>query len=403
MEIIGIAAGFVLGFISGIIPGLHTNTIASIVLNLNIDPFTAAAMIAALAAAHSVFEFIPAIFLFIPDSDTVVSVLPGHRLLMNGRGAYALAVCAFASIGALALSLALLPFSYILLPFLYSLIEPNMLLVLALACAFLLASEREVAKIALAGGIFLLSGVLGLFALHTPILKDPLLPVFCGMFAIAGIMLSYREGTRIPKQVEEKIDVPLSYWPYVLAGVLLGMLSDLLPGVSTPAQIAVFASIFLYLNAPKFLALVSSIAMSHSLFALVAIGSIGKARTGASVAIQDLVGVPGMEQTMWLIGISVLAASLAVLVLLLVSKRLAGIVSNAPVREMGLAVMAYLVALVFILDGPMGLLVMATGAAIGAIPPVIGVRRTHLMGAILVPSLVSLAGLSGIFLSLAME
>jgi putative membrane protein len=182
----------------------------------------------------------------------------------------------------------------------------------------------------------------------------------------------------------------------------LGMLSDLLPGLGSPAQAAVFASIFLYLNATKFLALTSSIAVSHTVFSLIAISSFGKARTGATVAISEALGEITIEQTAWLVGITVLSAALSVLALLLVSRRIAKFLSNAPVREMGLAIFAFLAALVFIVDGPIGLLFMGTSAAIGVIPPMIGVRRTHLMGAILVPSIISLAGLTGIFLSLAM-
>jgi putative membrane protein len=402
MEIFGMAFGFILGFLSSVIPGLNSNTIASVILRLDLDHMTSPAAIAAMAASHSVFGFIPAIFFFIPDPETVISVLPGHRLLMKGRGAYALTICAFSSMAAIATAIILLPISYFLLPFLYSLFEPHMLAILSVACLFLLASERKVNSVALATGIFLLSGALGLFALQTPILRDPLLPVFCGMFAVSGILLSFREGTGIPKQVEERIDVPMSYLPYIFTGVVLGMLSDLFPGISTPAQIAVFASVFLYLNAPKFLALVSSIAISHSLFALVATASIGKARTGSAVAIRELIGVSGVEQTMWLVGISILSVSLAVIVLLLLAKRMPNLISNAPTLEIGVLVLVYLSLIVFIFDGPFGLLVMGTGAAIGVIPPIIGVRRTHLMGAILVPSLVSLAGLSGNFLSLVL-
>ncbi|MFH1447334.1 MAG: tripartite tricarboxylate transporter permease [Candidatus Micrarchaeota archaeon] len=402
MELLGAASGFLLGLLSGFIPGIHSNTIASIIMQLDIDNMTAAAAIAAMSCSHAVFGFIPAIFLFIPDSETVVSVLPGHRLLMKGRGSYALGICAFSGMVAIACSLLLMPVAYILMPVFYSAIRPYLLPILLFASVFLLGSEREAKRIVVATCVFVLSGVLGLFALQTPILRDPLLPVFCGMFAVSGIVLSLGKDAVVPKQLRERIEIPKGYTPYVIIGVMLGALSDLLPGISTPAQIAVFASLFLYLNAPKFLALVSSIAISHSLFSLVAISSIGKARTGAAVAISELIGTPGIEQTVWLVGIGVVSAAASVIVLLLVSRKLAGFVSRVSLRDMGAAVIIYLVLLVFLLDGAFGLLFMATGAAVGVIPPMLGVRRTHLMGAILVPSLVSLAGWSGLFLSLVL-
>ena len=402
MEIFGIISGFFLGLLAGLLPGLHSNTIAAIMLKTDFGAFFSAAAIASMAASHSVFEFIPAIFLFIPDSETVVSVLPGHRLLMKGRGAYALSLCAFSALFAAGFSLLLLPVAYFAMPVIYSAIEPHILWIVLLACVFLIASERKAREIALALGVFLLSGLLGLFALEAPILRDPLLPVFSGLFASAGILLSLREGGSLPKQIEEKIEISTTYLPCVLAGVVLGMLSDLLPGISTPAQIAVFASAFLYLNAPRFLALVASIGVSHSLFALVATAAIGKARTGSSIAIRELIGASSLEQTGWLIGISILSIAIAVMALLLLSKRLAGFLSRMPMQEIGLLILAYLGFLVFLFDGPMGLLVMATATAIGVIPPLVGVRRTHLMGCILVPSIVSMSGFGGVFLSLVL-
>ncbi|MFH1470144.1 MAG: tripartite tricarboxylate transporter permease, partial [Candidatus Micrarchaeota archaeon] len=207
MDLPGLLSGFLLGLLAGVIPGIHSNTIASIITHSNLETFFAASVIASMAAAHSVFEFIPAIFLFIPDSETVVSVLPGHRLLKQGRGAYALMLCAFSALFAAFFSLLILPIAYFLMPILYSIVEPFMFWVILAACAFLLASEREAKLVLLAFGVFVLSGILGLFALETPILKDPLLPVFSGLFASAGILLSFREGEICPKQIDEKIEV----------------------------------------------------------------------------------------------------------------------------------------------------------------------------------------------------
>ncbi len=402
MELLGIITGFLLGLVSGFVPGIHSNTLASIITQLELNSGTSVSAIAAMACSHAVFGFIPAIFLFIPDSETVVSVLPGHRMLLEGRGRYALLVCSFSGIVSIALSVLMLPVAFFLLPFLYSLIRPLLLPILFLASCFLLFSEKIAWKIGAAFLLFILSGALGLFALKTPVLNDPLLAVFSGLFAISGVLISMRQDTRIPPQKEEKVSFTRKYVPYIFTGVLLGMLSDLLPGISSPAQIAVFAALFLYMNAPKFLSFVSSVAISHSIFSFLAIHTLGKARTGAAVAIKDLIGVPSIEQTLWLIGIGVLSASVSIFVLVLISKKLPSILGRVQIRKLGSIVLVYLTVIVFVIDGPMGLLFMVTGASIGVIAPLAGVRRTHLMGAILVPSMVSIAEFGSFFLSLTL-
>ena len=42
--------------------------------------------IAALAITHTFVDFIPSIFLGCPDTDTELSVLPGHEMLKKGEG-----------------------------------------------------------------------------------------------------------------------------------------------------------------------------------------------------------------------------------------------------------------------------------------------------------------------------
>jgi TctA family transporter len=49
------------------------------------------------------------------------------------------------------------------------------------------------------------------------------------------------------------------------------------------------------------------------------------------------------------------------------------------------AVLAFLIALVFIMTGPIGILLMAVGTAIGLVAPLGGARRSSAMGCLLLP------------------
>ncbi len=382
-DVIAIAGGLLLGIFSGLLPGIHSNTVASVLATLPISPDALSLAIVAVLGAHLLFQFLPSIFLSIPDDTVVASVLPGHRLALSGRGREAVTVCAFSTLAAAGASVLLIPVSLLVLPAAYAIIEPQMALVLVAASIFLLSSEREWNRIAIAAFVFLLSGALGIATLRGAI-NDPLFPAFSGLFAGSGILLSFTSRTRLPAQKSERTE--LDFLPYVGAGVLFGMLSDLLPGLAAPAQIAVFASAaFATDDARKFLALVSSIAASHAVFAFSSLLSIGKAREGALAIINGMKPVSAADLPA-LLGVLLLSAGISAFLLMRLARH-ASALSAFDTRKLNMGVLAYLVCAVAIISGGVGLLLFATATAVGLLPPLLGVRRTHVMGLIIVPSI----------------
>ena len=91
--IVCVALGFVLGILSGLTPGLHLNNFAAMLLalsprlmNLGLTPYEIASIILAASISQTFFDAIPAIFLGAPDSETALTVLPGQKLMLEGRG-----------------------------------------------------------------------------------------------------------------------------------------------------------------------------------------------------------------------------------------------------------------------------------------------------------------------------
>src|SRR5437879_5055967 len=69
----------------------------------------------AAAGSHAVFDFIPAVFLGAPTEDTALATLPGHRLLLVGQGAKAVALAARgALLGTAFAVVALIPLRFLL-------------------------------------------------------------------------------------------------------------------------------------------------------------------------------------------------------------------------------------------------------------------------------------------------
>jgi len=60
-------------------------TVSAYLLNLFSLP-ALGVFIIAMAITHTFLDVLPAIFLGAPDSDTALGVLPGHKLLLEGKG-----------------------------------------------------------------------------------------------------------------------------------------------------------------------------------------------------------------------------------------------------------------------------------------------------------------------------
>jgi putative membrane protein len=86
------------------------------------------------------------------------------------------------------------------------------------------------------------------------------------------------------------------------------------------------------------------------------------------------------------VGAFLLSAGISAALLVLLSGY-ASRFSRIDVKGLNACVLAYLVCAVAIISGAGGLLLLSTSAAIGVLPPLLGIRRTHVMGAIIIPSI----------------
>ncbi|MCX6777325.1 MAG: hypothetical protein NT157_00385, partial [Candidatus Micrarchaeota archaeon] len=119
-----------------------------------------------------------------------------------------------------------------------------------------------------------------------------------------------------------------------------------------------------------------------------------------AVVAQEAFGALGEGARMWLIGITAFGVGASAVAVLLASKKIVGIFSGLDSGKIGAAVVVYLLAIILLIDGAVGLFVAAVACCIGVLPPLLGVRRTHLMGLILLPSILYHAGLGNFVLSL---
>ncbi|ESS06042.1 MAG: putative membrane protein, partial [uncultured archaeon A07HB70] len=93
--------GVCLGTASGLTPGVHANAFALLLAaGAGALPGPALAVGAAMLAAgvvHTFLDVVPALALGVPDPSMAASALPGHRLVLAGRGREALRLSALGS------------------------------------------------------------------------------------------------------------------------------------------------------------------------------------------------------------------------------------------------------------------------------------------------------------------
>jgi putative membrane protein len=273
----------------------------------------------------------------------------------------------------------------------------------------------------LAFGVFLLAGILGYIILGTPgfgqnnwypvpqLVVDSSMvaffPLFTGLFGISTLLISLNDQPSIPAQEIDDDPPKIESWRKtraVMSGTVAGTFVGWFPGISS-ASATVIAKL-LGGGEPKkvdslesnkeFMIAISGVNTATGIFTILALFVILKARSGAMNAVKLMVGkniVPweplqNVPFQMSLMLFSVLLAAIVAYGLThAMGKMFAKRFSRVPYKKLVMGVLCYLVIMIFLFAGPLGLIVGGVATCVGMIPPLIGVKRVHLMGCLILP------------------
>ena len=384
--------GVALGTLSGLIPGLHANNFALLLAaaapSVPAPPlFVGVAMLAA-GVVHTFLDIVPALALGVPDAAMAIAALPGHRLVLAGRGREALRLSAVGSALAVALAVPLaVPITWVMLRS-YPVLRAHLPLVLGGVVLILLLTESTPAGAV--GGLFsfALAGTLGWLTLDVQVAApldsgSMLTPLLTGLFG-APILIDAMGGDGVPPQADARVTMSRRALGLTAgAGSLAGAIVGYLPGVS-----AAIASVLALPAVPTrdpdrgFIVATSGANTANTVFALFALVALGTPRTGVMVAI-DRAGVP-LSLAVLLPAVAVGAACGFGLVLL-VGDAYLRVVGNMAYTRVSVALLVFLAGLAFAFTGAFGVLVFGVAAVVGLVPPRFGARRVHLMGVLIGP------------------
>ncbi len=391
--------GCVIGLITGMIPGLHTNTLAALVIPiysyLGISPIEASVLISSIMAAHIFSSFIPAALLGAPNEDTALSILPAHKLLMSGRGLEAIFLMSAGASLALLFSIPILFLSMNAFGPIYESTRPFVHYALIAIVSLMILGENKIEKIFYACLVFLMSGLLGFLVLDAGVLpaRDALLPILSGLFGTSTLLVSLSKKPEIPKQTHLPARIGLkSMFKFVSIGTIGGLFVGLMPGVGASQAVALTQQAFSISSPESFLVMLGSVNAADSLFSMSALYTVGNPRSGASVAVERLMGDMGLNEFLVIVGSIMLSSGIAAFVSMKISRKAMEIIQKLDYSAISVAVVIFISSMVSVFSGPMGLLVLFTSTCIGILCERLGVKRTHCMGCLLLPTILFFSG-----------
>ena len=389
--LLGTLLGVILGTISGIIPGVHSNTLAGVLLSLQVPllavlgPVTLACALFAALITHTFVDAIPSTFLGIPDADTSLAVLPAHALCLEGNGEEAVRIAALGSACSMVIAVPLSILCFLLLPALQPYFDWWIGILLVATVGYMVVTS-EAPGWGLA--VFIVSGILGMFALRYAFLgwhtlaggSAILMPLLTGLFGIS-VLLTATRGT-IPVQLyrgirmEDRTVVKCS-----LLGTFAGVAVGWLPGLSNASANGVLASLIGYEKDRRAYLLATNAAnTANAYIGLAALFALSRMRNGVMVALSELT-LPSMGELM-VAGVLAACAAYGITIWFSRSAHRIGMIDSHALNR---AVILFVVILSILLTGPFGFVVLILATALGLVPHLINVPRMYCMGAIMIP------------------
>jgi putative membrane protein len=258
-----------------------------------------------------------------------------------------------------------------------------------------------------------MSGLLGIFAFRMEYMSVPLvdwgqgsilLPLLSGLFGASQLIVSLFSDPVIPAQYDSKLDLEKRRMIRgVFTGSICGSIVAWLPGISSSIA-TVFARLFVkqeemgkksgykndeaFLSSSKeFIVSISGVNTSNAIFGLMALAFIGKTRSGAMVAINELMNGISLEFSLVLLFLCaiLLTSLLSYFSTIYLGDNIHNVLEKINYPKLCYSIIFFLAVMVLLSTGIFGLLIFIISIPIGMLAPFLGIKKSHAMGVILLP------------------
>ncbi len=387
IELLGwIFLGCALGIFTGCVPGIHVNTVAAFaILMFPAGGIEKAVAIASMCVVHSFVDFVPSVLLGAPDSEGFVAMLPGHALVLKGEGIYAIKLTALGGLLGAGVALLAVPFFALFLGGAVSAINPLIgVAIAALLLAMPLTEKKGGRRWAfVAVG---LGSALGLVVLGRGNSMQSLAPLVGGLFGASTVLYSLKGKFELPAQSLEASSYPKgAVGKGTLVGAIAGGVVSVLPSLGAAQAAFIVGRAIGNMTRSTYLVTVGAINTCNAMLSMAVLWVLGKTRTGAAVAVKEMVE-PGSNEFVLLVLAMVASAGIGFFAAEFSAKKILGVMHRVPYKATNIAVLAVLTGISVLLGGVYGLAVFGVAACIGLVPLVSGIRRTHSMAFLMAPT-----------------
>jgi len=422
-------AGGLIGMIVACLPGVHVYQVMGLIFLWGTAALTEVfggsawmlPVVTGLLVGYAGLGAVPSVLASAPDDSAFFTVLPGQRLLMEGRGYEAIFLTIAGSLAGLVGVVVV--FGLIgprLLPLVRTVLSPHFHWLLWLTVLFMLMSEwpRELAPMqggwrrlltawrSLGMGLvtFGLSGWLGFILLF----RHPggaerafmgLGPALMGLFAIPGLLLNLVSRTRIPPQPCLAMPVPPvdTWWRAIAAGMLGGGIGAFLPVVTGGVGALLAGHTMGHRDSRGFLISQGAARMVYYAggFLFLVMPGLGMVRGGAAGMVRTFGWIPGPVDYLQVLGALCMSGALLALIPAPMVRGMMTLTLRIGLRRLSVGGLVLLGILIAVSSGWPGIRVAVVAAGIGLIPPLFGTRRMNALGVLLIPLGCRLSGVDG--------
>lgn len=375
-----IFSGVLVGIGAAFVPGLFYSEISLLFFGFLTD-IPAAIFIASSAISFSLFEFVSTNIFEIGDDITSLSLgMQQENLEKIAK------TVSFGTIISLFLSIPLVFVFQSLFVQISPIVKDSLLVILVAIIIYTVVSEKTFFRKISATFIFVATGIFGLLVQNSGFLPSNLLlmPIFIGLYGFSSIIArSHREKTIIyPLSLSEKIKISL-----VSFGTSL--LSIFIPSMKRSQTSAIAFGLGKFEQTESVMLSLSILSTSFLFISIIALSS-NSIRSTLAYDISDIVSGLNYNQILMILGSIVIAAVVSIFLLLNSVKFLNKTVSRINKKYLKMFGFACGIILISYFTFWKGILLAFVATCIGILSIKLKVKSVHLMGVLLVPTLVRL-------------
>ncbi|NCB39241.1 MAG: hypothetical protein EOM80_10755 [Erysipelotrichia bacterium] len=417
------AIGVLFSALISFLPALHIYNVIGIFLlvvlkfEATMAPMQLISLCIGMIVGYSILNTVPATYFGPGDESMSYYILPSAAWLAKGRGYESIILTGVGAVGGIILLAIMAPAFLLFMPGLKTITSPHMFWILGAVISYMLLSEwpKGISQsescwanflegwkfLGVGLATFILSGILGFIVMAKTMVPvdfafQSITPVFVGLFAIPWLITNIINIGSIPKQHEAQ-SMELD-WGLVCRGTFGGFLGGFFAAYVPIVTAGVGGLMAGHATAQRDGRLfVMSYGTCKTVyyvgsFLLFFIPGLSLTRGGLAWIVTPVVSVLTMKEYALFVGLMLFSAGMAFLLLMPFTRMCIKIVEKIEYYWVSVIALLLVIPGVYSFTGWGGMAIMTVSTGIGLLPVMFQARRMNLMGVLLVPVCLSMAG-----------